>query len=131
MNEQIDLATAQRVIDTALEVAGAQGALVATVVVDRGGHIVAAARMDGISFVMTDVARRKATLASAMALPTGSVADMAGADPLLLGAFTGSPDVLALGGGAPIMGSNGPIGGLGIAGGHYTSDQAIADKAVQ
>ncbi len=131
MNDQIDLATARRVLDSAVELAAAQGAVVAVVVVDRGGHIVTSARMDGMSFVMTDVARRKATLASAMALPTGAVADMAGADPLLLGAFTGSPDVLALGGGAPIMGPGGPVGGIGVAGGHYTSDQAIADKAVQ
>lgn len=130
MNEQVDLETARAVVDKALEAAQAQGAMVAVVVVDRGGHIVASARMDGVSYVMTNVACRKATMSTAMGMPTAALGEMATGDPLILAAFTGDDDVIALGGGAPIMGENGPLGALGVAGGHYSEDQAIADKAL-
>ncbi|MGH9033929.1 MAG: GlcG/HbpS family heme-binding protein [Acidimicrobiia bacterium] len=125
----VDLATAQGLVRKAVEAAHAQGLPVAAVVVDRGGHPVAMARMDGVSFVMSDAARRKATMASAMGTPTQAVAEMAQGDDLIAAAFTGSEHVIALGGGLPIMGDAGPIGGFGIAGGHYTQDQAIADAA--
>lgn len=126
----VDLATAQGLVTKAVEAAQDQGVPVAAVVVDRGGHIVAAARMDGVSFVMTDVARKKATLSSAMGAPTHAVAEMATSDVLLAAAFTGSDDVIALGGGLPVMGEAGPVGGLGVAGGHYTQDQAVAEAAM-
>jgi len=127
---QVDLATAQSLVTKAVEAARAQGRPAAVVVVDRGGHVVASARMDGVSFVMADVARRKATLSSAMGAPTHVIAEMAQGDPALANAFTGSSDVIALGGGFPIMGDGGPIGGLGVAGGHYSQDQAVAEAAV-
>ena len=132
MNEQVDLATAQALIGKALEAAGADAACagVAAVVVDRGGHVVASARMDGVSFVMSDVARRKATMAAAMGASTAALGEMAASDPVMLAALTGNSDTVALGGGAPIMGANGPVGGLGISGGHYSADQVIADKAL-
>lgn len=126
----VDLATAQDLVTKAVEAARAQGVPVAAVVVDLGGHVVAAARMDGVSFVMTDVAQRKATMASAMGAPTHAVAAMASGDPLLAAAFTGSDDVIALGGGLPVMGDAGPMGGLGVAGGHYSQDQAVAEAAM-
>jgi glc operon protein GlcG len=127
---QVDLATAQGLVTSAVAAAQAQGVPIAAVVVDRGGHVVAVARMDGVSFVMTDVARRKATLSSAMGAPTHAIAEMAQGDAALANAFTGSPDVIALGGGFPIMGDTGPIGGLGVAGGHYSQDQAVAEAAL-
>lgn len=126
----VDLATAQGLVTKTIEAARAQGVAVAAVVVDRGGHVVAAARMDGVSFVMADVARKKATLSSAMGAPTHAVAEMAKGDALLAAAFTGSDDVIALGGGLPVMGEAGPVGGLGVAGGHYTQDQAVAEAAM-
>ncbi|HEX6313182.1 MAG TPA: heme-binding protein [Acidimicrobiia bacterium] len=125
----VDLATAQGIVRKAVEAAQGQGLPVAAVVVDRGGHPVAMARMDGVSFVMSDAARRKATMAGAMGAPTHAVAEMAKSDDLIAAAFTGSDHVLALPGGLPIMGDSGPIGGIGIAGGHYTQDQAIAEAA--
>jgi glc operon protein GlcG len=126
----VDLATAQGLVRKAVEAATEQGVPIAVVVVDHGGHVVASARMDGVSFVMTDVARKKATMASAMGAPTHAVAEMAKSDDLLAAAFTGSDHVIALGGGLPVMGDGGPIGGLGISGGHYTQDQAIAEAAM-
>lgn len=126
----VDLATAQGLVRKAVEAAAGQGVPIAAVVVDRGGHVVAAARMDGVSFVMTDVAQKKATMASAMGAPTHAVAEMTKSDDLLAAAFTGSDHVIALGGGLPVMGDGGPVGGLGISGGHYTQDQAIAEAAM-
>lgn len=126
---QVDLATAQGLVRKAVEAAQSQGVPIAAVVVDRGGHVVAAARMDGVSFLMTEVAQKKATLASAMGAPTHAVAEMASGDPLLAHAFSGQANIVALAGGLPIAGDAGPIGGLGVAGGHYSQDQAIAQAA--
>jgi glc operon protein GlcG len=125
----VDLATAQALVQQAVAAAAAESLAIAAVVVDRGGHPIATARMDGASFLMTDVARRKATMASAMGTPTHAIAEMAKSDDLLAAAFTGSEHVIALGGGLPLMGEGAPIGGLGVAGGHYTQDQAIAEAA--
>lgn len=126
----IDLATAQDLVQRALDAARSQDAAIAVVVVDRGGHPVAAARMDGVSFVMSDVARRKATMAGALGAPTSAVAEMAKGDALLAAGFTGSDDVIALPGGLPLLGAGGPIGAIGVAGGHYSVDDDIATKAV-
>lgn len=130
MSNQVDLARAQSLVEKALTAAGELGLPIAAVVVDPGGHVVASARMDGASFLMAEVAQKKATLAAAMGVPTQMVAEMAAGDALLAHAFSGQENVVALAGGLPIAGDAGPIGGLGIAGGHYTQDQAIAEAAV-
>ena len=126
----VDLATAQGLVRRAVENAQAQDTPVAVAVVDRGGHVVASARMDGVSFLMLDVAKKKATFAGAMGAPTHMIVEMAKDDEVLALAFSGEPDIAALPGGLPITGDAGPVGGLGVAGGHYTQDQAIAEAAL-
>jgi uncharacterized protein GlcG (DUF336 family) len=126
----VDLATAQGLVRKAVEAAGAQGTPVAVAVVDRGGHVVASARMDGVSYLMLDVATKKATFAGAMGAPTHMIVEMAKGDEVLALAFSGQADIMALPGGLPISGDAGPVGGLGVSGGHYSQDQAVAEAAL-
>ncbi len=126
----VDLTTAQGLVRKAVEAAQAQDLPIAVVVVDGGGHVVASARMDGASFLMIDVAKKKATFSAAMGAPTHMIVEMAQGDQVLAFAFSGEAQVAALPGGLPIMGAAGPIGGIGVSGGHYSQDQAIAEAAI-
>ena len=56
----LSLEKAQKLVQRALDAAGGQSVRIAAVVLDTGGHIVAAARMDGVGPLNLDVARRKA-----------------------------------------------------------------------
>lgn len=120
------LALVQRVLDTA----DAQSMPVAVAVVDTGGHVVASARGDAVSFVAADVARRKAVAATSFGAPTQVLADSFAQDPKLNAAFTGSTDVSLLPGGFPVVVDGVCIGGVGISGGHYSQDHAVGEKAL-
>jgi uncharacterized protein GlcG (DUF336 family) len=58
------------------------------------------------------------------------IVEMAKGDEVLALAFSGESQIAALPGGLPIAGDAGPVGGIGISGGHYSQDQAIAEAAV-
>ena len=129
-NGQVDLATAQSLIDGAVKAATEMGLPIAAVVTDLGGHIVASARMDGVGFIMGEVARRKATTSATFGAPTHALAELAKSDALINDAFTGVDEIVVLAGGYPVVAGGGCVGGLGISGGHYTQDQAVAEKAL-
>lgn len=130
------LASAQAVLGRVLDAARAQSLAVAVVVVDLGGRVVASARMDGVGFVNLEVAQRKATAAASFGAPTHVVAELA-ADPLLASALAAVDDVLVLPGGFPLTAAGGlpadgaaAVGGVGIAGGHYSQDRAVGEAAL-
>jgi glc operon protein GlcG len=126
------LQVAQSAIAVTIEEATRLLLRVAVVVVDRGGHDVAVARMDGVAYVNVEVARRKARAASAFATPTHVMTDMIGRDPLIASAFAATDDeLLVLAGGFPLAEVVTPVGGFGIAGGHYEQDQAIGEHVVR
>lgn len=132
----LPLHAAQAALARTLDAAREEGLAVAAVVTDLGGRVVAAARMDGAGFVHVEVAQRKATAAATFGAPTHVVAEMT-ADPLLAGALTAVRDVLVLPGGFPLtadgaLAADGApcVGGLGIAGGHYTQDRAVGEAAL-
>lgn len=121
----LTLERAQDALAQALQTARELEFAVAVVVVDDAGHIVTAARMDGVSRVVLDLATRKARTAAAFGTRIDSlVADMS-QDPLLSEALATSPDLLLLPGGSPL-----PAGGaIGVGGAHYREDQEIANRA--
>jgi glc operon protein GlcG len=110
--------------------AAEQSLPVAVVVVDQGGHLVAAARSSSLGFVATDFARRKAIASATFGASTQSLSESFGQDPLLPGAFTGSPDVSLLPGGFPVVVDGACVGGMGISGGHYSQDHAVGAAAL-
>lgn len=124
------LEQAQAAILKAVEAAASHGVKVVAVVVDSGGHPVAVQRMDGASFVNTEVATRKATLAAAYGASTQQIGVMVGKDPLAAPVLNADARLCMLPGGVPIVLDGVCVGALGVAGAHYMQDQAIADYSV-
>jgi len=126
----VSLEQAQKIIQRALEAAGAQSVRIAAVVLDTGGHIVAAARMDGVGFLNLDVARRKANAVVNLGVSTAEMLQMVSRDPLITTVLHSEPSIVLLPGGLPIRSGDALIGALGIAGGFYPQDQAIGEYAL-
>jgi glc operon protein GlcG len=102
----------------------------AIVAVDRGGREVLTYRSDLCSYNAIEPARKKAITSAAMGMPTSSIAAVTMGDPIAQRALGASPDMLAVPGGFPIIQDNIVIGGIGMAGGHYTDDQQVLAKVL-
>jgi uncharacterized protein GlcG (DUF336 family) len=126
----LTLEQAQALVGKAIAAGTAQSCPIVAVVVDPGGHIVAAARMDGVSFINTEVARKKALSGAAFGMPTHDVVEAVSRDPLAKVVVLNDPTINLLPGGMPIREGDAVVGGLGIAGGFYMQDRAIAEFAV-
>jgi uncharacterized protein GlcG (DUF336 family) len=126
----LSFATAQKIVTDAVETGGSQGVGVAVVVVDRGGRIVASARADGVGYINLDVAERKAVASANFGAPTLGVLEMVKGDAALYASVIGDGSLSILPGGVPIMIEGQPAGAVGIAGGHYSQDHAIAETVV-
>jgi uncharacterized protein GlcG (DUF336 family) len=126
----VGLEQAQKIVQRALEAAAAQSVRVAAVVLDTGGHIVAAARMDGVGPLNLDVARRKANAVVNLGVSTAEMLQMVSRDPLITTVLHSEPSIVMLPGGLPIRNGDALVGALGIAGGFYPQDQAIGEYAV-
>lgn len=127
----ISLKLAQDIVNRAVAEAGAQKLPVSAVVVDTGGNMVAGARMDGAGYLSWQGALKKARTAAGMGFPTEAIAGMAAQDPLIAAALHGDADFFILPGGIPIMKDGGLVGAIGVAGGIYHQDQAIAAQALE
>lgn len=123
-------ALAQDLVAATLAVGAEQRTPIAVVVVDAGGRVTAGARADGASWVNWDVATRKAVAAASLGAPTHTIREMADQDLLLAAALDGVQQVLVVPGGFPVEVGGAVVGGIGVAGGHYTQDQQIAEEAL-
>jgi glc operon protein GlcG len=103
---------------------------IAVVAVDLGGHPVVVLRADHAAFPTMEAARRKAVASASLKMPTAGLAEMFAGDPMVLTALGVSGDMLVVPGGFPIIFENRCVGGLGIAGGHYSEDDAIGRAAL-
>jgi len=126
----ISLEQARRVIDRALEAAAGQSVKIAAVVLDPGGHVVAAARMDGVGPLNLDVARRKANAVVNLGVSTAEMLQMISRDELITKVLHAEPSIVLLPGGLPLKDGDTLLGALGIAGAFYPQDQAIAEYAI-
>ncbi len=102
----------------------------AIVAVDRGGREILAYRSDLCSYNALAPARKKATTSASMGMPTSTITAVTIGDPVALRAIDASPDMLAVPGGFPIIQDGIVIGGIGMAGGHYTDDQQVLAKVL-
>jgi glc operon protein GlcG len=128
----ISSTNARRYVDKALQIAEERQTLIAVVVVDRAGTIIAAGRSDNAAPIAIELARRKAALSAALGAPTHLVVMTCKSDPVLAAALPTVSDHLLLPGGMPVIGPGGiPEGGVGVAGGHYEIDQGIAEATVR
>jgi uncharacterized protein GlcG (DUF336 family) len=126
----VALPVARHAVERAREHAEEIGRAIAVVVVDSAGHLVAAERMDGASFVVAELAEEKARTAAAFGVPTS--AWRASSRPGerywgLTSAIGGRLSVLA--GGVPLLVDGELVGGLGVSGGDDREDEQCAAHA--
>ena len=128
-------AGARKIADTAIAKAGQAGIAISVAVADAGGHLVVLERMDGGRFHSLHSATTKAVCAASNKRPTsshgaqGQSLDVAHALGLALAA--GPERWTAMEGGCPILIDGECIGGVGVSGGDWATDERIAREAVE
>ncbi len=101
----------------------------AIAVVDAGGQLVAALRMDGNGYGIMDFALAKARAAAAWGFGTAQMTESARQTP----GFGNAPHVVTVGGGVPIWSADGRerIGAVGVSGEPIADDIACAEAGIQ
>jgi uncharacterized protein GlcG (DUF336 family) len=128
---EIDLATASALVEAVVAAAGAHGHEFSVAVVDRGGALVAAARMDAAALGSLTLAQDKAYTAILWGVPTGEF--MASTQPGGVdwgyNTTTGGR-VVVYAGGLPLFSGAEMVGGIGVSGATAEQDEACAAAAV-
>lgn len=125
----ISLQGAEALLDAAVAKSVADGKVMVIAVCDAAGNLKAFRRMDGSPNLSVDIAINKAWTASSYGFPThGWGAFLAGDEGVRQIAHT--PRLVTFGGGYPIMIDGQLAGGIGISGGHYSEDMAVAEAAL-
>jgi len=124
------LSHANKLAEAVIARARELGHHVSAVCTDRSGAIIAAQRMDLAAGQLIETARRKAVTSAAMGAPTSLVAGMVSQDSLAQQALAATPDMLPVPGGAPLVVDAIVVGGIGVAGGHYSEDDQILQYAL-
>ncbi len=123
----ITLADAMKLIDRAHKLADARKFKMAFAVVEPSGELVAFAKMDDVVYASAHLAQQKARAAARFRLPTSEFETrVSGGRTVLLS----SDEVIAIGGGVPIVANGRVIGALGVSGGSAADDVAVASAAV-
>jgi uncharacterized protein GlcG (DUF336 family) len=101
----------------------------AIVVVDTGGHVVAALLMDGNSSGIFDFALAKAQAAAAWGFSTAQMVEAAKGTP----GFANAPHVVTVAGGIPVYSGDGKvrIGAVGVSGEAPGDDAGCAEAGVR
>jgi glc operon protein GlcG len=126
---------AKTMLATAIAMAREAGVAVSVAVADGGGHLILLERMDGGRFHSVHSATTKAVCAASNKRPTssqgaqGQALDVAHALGLALAA--GPERWTAMEGGCPVIVEDECIGGVGVAGGDWATDERIARAAVE
>jgi len=127
VHPDMSLALAEYLLQGVREAAASEGTSVAAAVVDRGGQVVAVARMDGTPVCGVPLAIDKAFSAAAMAAPTDAWAQSTtpgGADWGMSTALGGRMVVYP--GGLPLFYKGELLGGLGVSGAEGQQDKSYA-----
>jgi glc operon protein GlcG len=125
----LDARAAQAIVQGCASYAAAKKQSHAIAVVDTGGHLVVALRMDGNGSGIFDFALAKAEAAAAWGFST---ADMAGAAENTSG-FENAPHVVTVPGGLPIWSADGGarIGAVGVSGEAPADDAECAAAGIR
>jgi len=101
----------------------------AIAVVDNGGHLIAALRMDGNGSGIFDFALAKAEAAAAWGFSTAQMAESAKGTP----GFANAPHVVTVAGGVPVFSTDGRarIGAVGVSGEAPADDAACAEAGIK
>jgi uncharacterized protein GlcG (DUF336 family) len=134
-SKRLTHAGAKKIVDTAVAKARQAGIAISIAVADSGGHLVALERMDGGRFHSLHSATTKAVCAASNKRPTsshgaqGQQLDLAHALGLTLAA--GPERWTAMEGGCPVIVEGECIGGVGVSGGDWATDERIARESVE
>jgi glc operon protein GlcG len=126
---------AKKMMATAIDQAKQAGIAVTVAIADAGGHLVLLERMEGGPFHTVHSSTTKAVCAASTKHMTsargaqGQELDAAHALGLTLAA--GAERWTAMEGGCPVLADGECIGGIGIAGGDWATDERIAQAAVE
>ncbi|GAA4744464.1 hypothetical protein GCM10023264_07190 [Sphingomonas daechungensis] len=125
----LDAKTAQAIIAGCAAHASAKSQSHAIAVVDAGGHLVAALRMDGNGSGIMDFALAKAQAVAAWGFPTAQMEQSARDTP----GFANAPHVVTVAGGVPIWTADGKmrLGAVGASGEAPADDAACAEAGIQ
>ena len=123
----ITLVDAMKLIEKGMKRAEARKLKMAFAVVEPSGELVAFAKMDDVVYASAHLAQQKARFAARFRLPTSEFETrvMGGRTVLL-----SSDEVIAIGGGVPIVANGRVIGALGVSGGSAADDAAVAWAAL-
>jgi uncharacterized protein GlcG (DUF336 family) len=124
----LSLAMAKTIAEAALAACQAKGYHTAVAVVDRAGQVMVILRDEQATAQIAEMARRKAYTARMFRITTLEFQKRT-ADPAYA-AQRDLPDILALGGGAPIQVGNETVGGVGSAGSTLEQDDACAKAGI-
>lgn len=131
--KRLTLAGAKQIMATATLLAEQAGVPLAVVIVDAGGHVILAERMDGGRFHTVHSAMTKAVCAASSRRPTsaqgaaGQPLDIVHALGLPLAA--GAERWTAMEGGSPILVGGECVGAVGVSGGSFEFDERVAREA--
>jgi uncharacterized protein GlcG (DUF336 family) len=130
-SSRISSAGARSLIEGAVAHARQVGKAFSIAVVDDSGVLKAFERMDGAPLITIQVAQDKAYTAAGFGLSTAGWYDFIKDDaPLALGAPTGIDRLVVFGGGIPVVVAGAVVGAIGVSGGHYSEDAAVAQAGV-
>ena len=128
-------AGARKIAATAIGKAEQAGIAISVAIADSGGHLIVLERMDGGRFHSLHSATTKAVCAASNRRPTsshgaqGQALDAAHALGLALAAGPGR--WTAMEGGCPVFVEGECIGGVGVSGADWATDERIAREAVE
>ena len=128
-SQMLDARAAEAIVHGCVTHASAKKQSEAIVVVDTGGHVVAALRMDGNGSGIFDFALAKAEAAAAWGFSTAQMVEAAKGTP----GFAYAPHVVTVPGGVPVFSADGKvrIGAVGVSGEAPPDDAECAEAGIK
>src|SRR6267378_1477117 len=133
--QRLTLAGARKMMETAIAIAERDRIPISVAIADAGGHLILFERMDGGRFHTVHSSTTKAVCAASNKRPTsakGAVGqDLDTNHALGLALAAGIERWTAMEGGCPVIVDGECIGGVGVAGADWQTDERIARAAVE
>ncbi|WP_217697238.1 GlcG/HbpS family heme-binding protein [Virgibacillus siamensis] len=129
--EKLNLETAKKLIDSAEQEADKIGVQMVITVLDDGGNLVAAHRMNDAWLASVDISWNKAWTSVALKMPTSNLEEATVPNAELWGLnTTNQGKIVVFGGGIPLEKDGKVIGAVGVSGGAVPEDVQVAKAAV-
>jgi uncharacterized protein GlcG (DUF336 family) len=121
---------ALRMVEAGFAKADQVGRPAVIAVLDEGGHLVAFGRQEGAPLVGIRMAQRKARTALDVGVGTQALWDSMAKEDVVRVGLAADPEMLIIGGGLPIVVGGQLAGSVGVSGGHWSEDVAVAEAAL-